>query len=99
MQPLISLISPEEIERLASRSNFRYGKELARDASMTVEKENRFNRIVRLKHGKGPDRTVELMSTTKGFRWKCTCTNRKDVFCEHVVAVCLDRQPRDGDQA
>ncbi len=93
MKPLLSLITIEEIEALASRSNFRYGREIAENAEITIQKKNTFNRIAEVRHGNSPVQTVEVMVTAKGLRWKCTCTNRKNIFCEHVVAVCLTALP------
>jgi uncharacterized Zn finger protein len=93
MLPLKSIITPEELDKLASRSNYRYGKALAEDASIRVSKSNTFNLHAELQQGKGRAYQVELMSTTKGFRWKCSCTNKKDYFCEHCVAVALSAQP------
>jgi len=89
MLQLKVILTPDEIEKLASRSNFRYGKNLAEDSKIRVIKSNTFNLIAELKHGNSKPQTVELTSTTKGFRWKCTCTAKKDYFCEHCVAVGL----------
>lgn len=87
MKPIKTILSPPEIERLASRSNFRYGKEIAEDGKITIEKENTFNVRAQVEYKSSEKRTVDLMSTTKGLRWKCTCTNRKDMFCQHCVAL------------
>jgi uncharacterized Zn finger protein len=89
MQPLVSFIELEQIRDLASRSNFRYGKEMANDAKITITDQNHFNRVARIEHGNSKPQMVSLMSTAKGFRWKCTCSARKDFFCSHCVAVAL----------
>ncbi|HEV8601312.1 MAG TPA: hypothetical protein VGQ87_01800 [Patescibacteria group bacterium] len=89
MKPLKSFLTEEQLEDLASRSNFRYGKAIAEDGDVTVLKANTFNLVARVKHKNGEARTVELMSTPKGFRYRCTCTSRKDLFCKHCVAVGL----------
>ncbi len=89
MQPLKSFLTEEQIEKLASRSNFRYGKSIAEDGEFTVLKTNTFNLIVKVKQGSHESRTVTLESTHKGFRWKCTCSSKKNFFCEHAAAVGL----------
>ena len=89
MKPILELVTPEELEKLASRSHFRYGQQIAEDGKITFSKVNTFNRVAEVEHGNSQKRTVQLMSTTKGFRWKCTCSARKDFFCQHCVAVGL----------
>lgn len=89
MKPLRDLISADQVMELASRSNFRYGQQMAEEAEFTVLKENTYNIVAKVKHGNHDGRTVELMSTSKGFRWKCTCTSKKGYFCNHAVAVAM----------
>jgi len=89
MKPLKTILTEEMLEEMASRSNFRYGQKIAKDGDVHVLKTNTFNLVARVKHGQGETRTVELMSTPKGFRHRCTCTARKDLFCKHCVAVGL----------
>ncbi len=88
MKPVKTLITPELLEDLATRSNLRYGKAIAEDGEIQfTNKTNTFNLVADVKNGNKEKRTVHLMSTTKGFRWKCTCSNKKDLFCQHCVAV------------
>ncbi len=89
MLPLKSLITAEQIKDLASRSNYRYGEKLSQDAEIVINKENTFNIWAAIKLGNKTAHEVELQSTTKGFRWKCSCTSKKDYFCEHCTAVAL----------
>lgn len=89
MLPLRQLITEDLITDLATRSNFRYGKEIAREGKFTTEKSNTFNLVTRVEFRGSNSRTVELMSTVKGFRWKCTCSSRKDLFCKHVAGAGL----------
>lgn len=93
MTPIISLLTPIQLEKLASRSNFRYGKDIAKNGKVIFDKTNTFNLVATVEFRNGEKRTTELMSTSKGLRWKCSCTNRKDLFCEHCVAVGLAAQP------
>jgi uncharacterized Zn finger protein len=95
MKPILSIISVEQLEDLASRSHFRYGKEIAEDGEITFIKTNAFNLIAKVKYKNSQARTVELMSTSKGFRFKCTCSNKKDNFCQHCVAVGLAAIPKE----
>lgn len=89
MKPLLSLISLEQLSELASRSNFRYGQEIFKNGKIVLKKSNTFNVIAEVQSKGKNSRTVELTSTPKGFRWKCSCTGRKDLFCNHCVAVGL----------
>ncbi len=89
MKPIKSLLTLEEIEDLASRSYFRYGQAIAKAGDVTIQETKTFSIVAKVKHGHGELRNVKLESTPKGLRWKCTCTNRKDLFCQHCVAVAL----------
>ncbi len=89
MKPIITFMTVENIKDLASRSNFRYGQAIAKDGDVTMIDTNTFNVVAKVHHGQGETRTVKFESTPKGLRYKCTCTNRKDLFCKHMVAVGL----------
>lgn len=89
MKPLKELITMPLLEQQASRANFRYGKQIAKDAQIKITKTNTFNLIADIKLPSGTVLNTALMSTNKGLRWKCDCTNRKDYFCEHCVALGL----------
>ncbi|MBX4204789.1 MAG: hypothetical protein KW788_01210 [Candidatus Doudnabacteria bacterium] len=89
MKPLREYISEDALEDLATRSNFRYGKGIAKDGEFTLVKSNTYNHIAQVKQGHHEKRTVHLESTPKGLRWKCTCTSKKNYFCQHCVAVGL----------
>lgn len=89
MKPVKSFLTEEQLQDLATRSNFRYGQKIAAAGDVKVLKQNVFNIVARVQHGNGEARTVELMSTSKGFRTRCTCSSRKDLFCQHCVAVGL----------
>ncbi len=89
MKPVASLITLEEITKLASRSNLRLGKAIAEDGKFEEEKQNPYVSMFRISHKSGQTRTVRVESTSKGSRWKCTCNSRKDLFCQHCVALGL----------
>jgi uncharacterized Zn finger protein len=89
MKPLKVLLTEEMLEDLATRSHFRFGKKIAEAGDVKILKVNPFNIVAKVQHGEGEMRTVELMSTPKGFRHRCTCSSRKDLFCQHCVAVGL----------
>lgn len=89
MEQLANLIATEQIEKLASRSHFRYGKQMAEDGEVTITKSNRFNLEATVKFGGHEARKVNIISTPKGLRWKCTCSSKKGFFCQHCVAVAL----------
>lgn len=89
MKQLKEIITIQELEQQASRSNFRYGKQIAKDSEIKTTKVNTFNHHAEIKMKSGQPVHVSLMSTTKGLRWKCDCTNKKEYFCEHCVALGL----------
>lgn len=89
MKPITSLISLESLTELASRGNLRYGKEIAKDGDIKLEQPNAFNITAQVKYKNHETRTVKIESTNKDLKWKCTCSNRKDNFCQHCVAVGL----------
>ena len=93
MLPLKDYIQPEQLTELASRSNFRYGKDILKNGEVSFIKTNRFNSVATVKPIRAEKRTTELHSTSKGLRWKCTCTGKKNYFCEHCVAVGLALTP------
>lgn len=93
MKPVKSLITLESLKELASRSNFRYGQDIAKNGTIAYEMENAFHVVARVTFRGGQARTVDVLSTPKGLRFKCTCTSRKDLFCNHCVAVGLSLLP------
>jgi hypothetical protein len=87
MKPIRYLITLDMLTELSSRSNFRYGKEIAKDGKITVVESNAFRTEARVEYKNKEARTAELSSTPKGLRWKCTCSSRKNLFCEHCIAL------------
>ena len=77
------------IEELASRSNLRYGKQMVERGEITIDQPNVFNLTAKVEFSAHETRTVEFHTTPKGLRWKCTCSNKKNFFCNHCVAVAL----------
>ena len=86
---LKQLLTVEEIEKLASRSNLRFGKQILKDAKIVITNTNVFRRVATVTYKNNPSQTVDLLSTNKGLRYTCTCTSRKNMFCEHAIAVGL----------
>jgi uncharacterized Zn finger protein len=89
MDSIKSFLTESNLADLASRSNFRYGKQIAADGEIEILDSNTFNLVCKVKFKNHQTRTVELRSTTKGFRFKCTCSSKKDFFCQHCVAAGL----------
>lgn len=87
MKPVRTLINAKQIEELASRSNFRYGKTLVKDEAFKITKENAYNIHALVKHSSKLEYLTEFSSTSKGFRWKCSCNAKKDYFCEHCAGL------------
>lgn len=57
MKPIKSFLTEEFLEDLGSRSNFRYGKVMAKNGDVTTLKTNAFNLVARVKHKNGEART------------------------------------------
>jgi len=60
-----------------------------KESGITITNQNTFNIVATVTQGKHKAETVELRSTTKGFRFACSCSSRKNNFCEHCTAVGL----------
>jgi hypothetical protein len=89
MKPIVQLVKLEDIHKLASRSNMRLGKAIAQDGQFENEKINPYVQQVKITHKSGQARTVKVESTPKGLRWKCSCSSRKNSFCQHCTALGL----------
>ena len=89
MKPVTSLLSLEGLKVLGSRSNFRYGQDIYKNGKIIFDTSNAFHIVAQVKYGNKEIRAVDFLSTPKGLRTKCSCTARKDLFCEHCVAVGL----------
>ena len=62
---------------------------MQKDAKIVTVSKNTYKMVSTIAFKNHPLQKVELLSDHKGLHYKCTCTNRKKLFCEHVVAVCL----------
>lgn len=98
MKPVKNLVTFELLEELASRSNFRYGRDIVKSGTITMDTVNAFHVVARVAFHGGQTRTVDVLSTPKGLRFKCTCTARKDLFCNHCVAVGLTLLPKEAEE-
>jgi hypothetical protein len=87
--PLITFLTIEKIESLASRSNLRFGKQILKDAKIIVKTQNTFRRVATVQYKNNPIQTVEFLADHKGLHFKCSCANKKNFFCEHCTAVAL----------
>lgn len=94
MLPLKNLFTEIEIQKLASRSHFRLGKQMAEEWEIMFTKVNVFNIHADLKH-KNTLHHTEISSTTKGLRWKCSCSAKKNYFCEHITAIGIKVLPKE----
>lgn len=89
MKQIAAMCSEEELKKLASRSNFRYGQEIYKDGEIVFVQDEALHKVAKVNFRSNETRTVDVLSTPKGLKWKCTCTSRKDLFCKHYVAVGL----------
>lgn len=65
---------------------------MVKDDSIAITKKNLFNIVAEVDYK--TKQTVTFSSTSKGFRFKCSCSNKKDFFCEHCTAVALFISPK-----
>lgn len=89
MKPILEIITESTVTDLASRSNLRFGKTLLKNEHVKIVKQNTFNIDGKVQHSKSQEYDTWLGSTSKGLRWKCSCTSKKEYFCEHCVALSL----------
>lgn len=89
MQAIQAELSEDILKNLASRSNFRYGKDINKNGHITFTQDDVLHMVAKVEFRNSQTRTVDVLSTSKGIKWKCTCTSRKDLFCKHCVAVGL----------
>jgi uncharacterized Zn finger protein len=102
-------ITLDEIDRLATPANYRYGKAIhARGAVVFIE----FGAHTiagwvgglsgAVAEGGGQRRRTQFAAGKTGLEWQCTCsTKMKSVFCKHCVALALatlDRTPGHDDR-
>lgn len=88
MKFVADYVSPEALRSLATPSNLRLGREIARSGGVEVVEFTPLLVIARVQPKGGQRRTVELRSEEKGLAWKCTCT-RRGLFCKHCVAAAI----------
>ncbi len=86
-----ALITPGQVERLATPSNMRLGQQIVAEggvADLVIASGH-----VKARVGGVPSadqtRTVELFAGDDGLKWSCTCTRRRDLFCKHCVAAAM----------
>ncbi len=87
--PLLTHITLEKIDSLASRSHLRFGKQILKDGKIVFTASNAYKRVATVHYKKNPIQTVEFFADHKGLHYKCSCTNKKNFFCEHCAAVAL----------
>jgi uncharacterized Zn finger protein len=87
--------SPDELQRLATPSNFELGKQIYANGAVEIE-EFGPTRVVAHATG-GQRRLVELRADDDGLSYTCTCSSKLESPCKHVVAVGLatyDKAPK-----
>src|SRR6516162_7645283 len=87
VRSVADLVSEAVVERLATLSNLRLGREIV--AAGGVEFDICEPQRVRAKVTGGQRRTVELVSECGELRWSCSCSKKADLFCKHCVAAAL----------
>lgn len=84
-------ISENTIKSLATPSNYKLGKELFDAHEVEITGITTTHATARVGGNGTQRRKVELMDTSNGLSWKCTCIGaEKQVFCKHCVAVGLE---------
>jgi hypothetical protein len=72
METLKSLISDESLQKLATPSDLRLGKEIIETGSVEIIENSPFKILAKATARDGQKRTVELFATDEGL--KCSCT-------------------------
>jgi uncharacterized Zn finger protein len=83
------LVDAAALKRLATPSNLRLGRAIAARGGVALLKFGPLRVTAKVSVAGGARRTVELDSTLRGLRWKCTCTRKPDLFCKHCVAAAI----------
>lgn len=94
MPSVAELVSPTQLEALATPSEYKLGREIVKNEGVELE-EFGPQRVVAHATG-GQRRLVELRATGNGLEYSCTCNSKLDKPCKHVVAVGLvtwDKSP------
>ncbi|HSX15794.1 MAG TPA: hypothetical protein VLF40_03310 [Candidatus Saccharimonadales bacterium] len=97
MQNLATLLSLDEIKRLALPSNFKYGEAIyIRGGVEIIERSpTQVKAWVggldgTVSEGAGSRRRTQLIATPEGLAWHCTGNPKNhDIFCKHCVALAL----------
>ena len=87
MPSVADLTDEESLLSLSSSSNFRLGREIAESGGVEIVEFGPLKLVAEVTPPGGVKRTVTLISSSQGLRWKCTCTSRVDLFCKHCVAA------------
>lgn len=100
MASLIELANSEAVENLATPSNIRLGRELADGGAVQVFVASADRIQARVGGGQSAtqSRLVGLWIGERGLSWSCTCTNDRQLFCKHAVAVALTTGSYDHNQ-
>lgn len=86
--PLKNILTEEKILELASRSNFRLGKQIFSQGDFKVNNQNIFHLNIEVKY-KTKNPIADLLSNHKGLKFSCSCSAKKNNFCEHLVVASL----------
>lgn len=87
MPSVADLTDEESLLNLSSSSNFRLGLEIAESGGVDLVEFRPLKVVAEVTPPGGVKRTVTLISSGQGLRWKCTCTSRVHLFCKHCVAA------------
>ena len=96
-RPLAQLLTPDETERLALPSNFRYGKAIYTRGAVKSIESSAFKVEAwiggldgSVAEGGGQRRRTQIASTPEGLQWHCTGNPKThQIFCKHCVALAL----------
>jgi uncharacterized Zn finger protein len=85
MYTILQLTTDDAITKHATLENIEQGKKLA--AGKHVKLQENLPQKVRAHIAGLPGRDTQLLVTDKAFTWGCTCNERPDQFCKHLVAT------------
>ena len=91
MASVADLVEASAIEKLATPSDLRLGREIVAQDGVVLDDFGPLKVVARVGGvpASATRRTVVLEATSQGLTWSCTCTKKAGHFCKHCVAAAL----------
>jgi hypothetical protein len=91
MRSVADLVHHGVLVKLATSANLRLGRKIVDHGGVELAWHGPLRASAKVGDlsAAAQRRIVELTSSASGLEWSCTCTTRRDLFCEHCVATAL----------